>query len=63
MGWNFLRYLKESFGFSAPNDKMAEVLKKTVKEAKDMISKVNYNKLYRWNNNQTCIGNVTILEQ
>ena len=25
---------------SAPNDKMAEVLKKTVKEAKDMISKV-----------------------
>ena len=42
---------------------MAEVLKKTVKEAKDMISKVNYNKLYWWNNNQTCIGNVTILEQ
>ena len=30
------------FLFSAPNEKMTELLKKTIKEAKDMICKVNY---------------------
>lgn len=37
---NVKRLTLKKFMVSAPNEKMAEVLKKTANEAKDMISKV-----------------------
>ena len=37
----FLIFLFWCFYVTAPTDKMADILKKTVKEAKDMVSKVS----------------------